>query len=349
MRNTCLLCDRDLEPHPDDATLQVHPVADDCLVRLTDLWGVTVEAPTPRQVLGIDSVDDDDDGFDLSAFKHVDQALAEIFGELGLPRLGGQSSGRGWSSISLFQHCPYAWKRRYIEQAKHFLSIESEGRSVGTVMHVHLALHYASMIVDSPYRDIEPEWMHDRLLRSANPKFVNEGWRLFTAHRLFYQLEQIEPLAIEYDLRDPRTGESCRYDLIAFMPEPVGHRPAGTYAFEHKSAQRFDRATLEGWPNDGEVIGQVALWKKLGLDMRFGPLQGVIVNIVGKQKVPEMHRTIVSPTSWQIEDHLRSLRRWEGLLNLARQYDEFPRARAACVGRYGMCEWFDHCATGGTL
>ncbi len=119
----------------------------------------------------------------------------------------------------------------------------------------------------------------------------------------------------------------------------------GTYIVEHKSAGRFDQATLYGWANDGEVLGEAALYKALGLEKRYGELQGIIVNILGKQpKNPQQHRTIVRPLQWQLDHHLADLDHWENLIQLSISTRRFPRSRSGCVGRYGMCDLFDHCA-----
>jgi len=119
----------------------------------------------------------------------------------------------------------------------------------------------------------------------------------------------------------------------------------GTYVFEHKTAGRFDMDTIDGWANDGEILGEIALWKRLGLDKRFGELRGVVVNIIGKQKEPKFHRTIVAPSSLQLASHLDDLRRWDGLIQLSRSTNNFPHARSNCIGRYGRCDHWDHCVT----
>lgn len=332
-RSTCLLCDAALLPGPSGGT-QVHPVTEDCLVRFTDAWGVAIDEPVdnPQSTQQLD----------ITTYPLVEETLVHIFSTAGVSRLGGVSTGRGWSSFSTFQRCPYAWKRRYIDQIKPALLTESPSLAVGTLIHTFLAVHYTRMA--DPTYPLTPESVYGQLRGVCNPQFVEEGWRVFVAYRLFYSLEQVTTLAVEYDLKDPRTGKSCRYDLIAYFPEAVAGRPPGTYLLEHKSASRFDANTLEGWVNDGEVIGQVALWERLGLHHRFGKLQGVIVNMLGKQKDPQFHRTLVSPESWQIEQHLKDLKRWEGLIQLAISHDSFPRARNGCIGRYGRCDWFDHCA-----
>lgn len=118
----------------------------------------------------------------------------------------------------------------------------------------------------------------------------------------------------------------------------------GTYVVEHKTAGRFDDATLDGWRNDGEVLGQITLWKRLDLDAIFGPLRGVMVNIIGKQKIQQFHRTVVSVQSWQSEQHTEDLRHWQGLKQLMISNGIFPRSRANCIGRYGKCVQWSHCS-----
>lgn len=355
VRDTCILCGSRLSPIENTPGNQTHPAMDTCLVRFTDRFGIAVEAEEINIFEAGEetaAVDDDPDVIDLNRWPRTDLVLQKAFDELDLPRLGGQSSGRGWSSIALFQMCPYAWKLRYMLEAEarkrgtSLIMPEAEGRAIGSLVHTFLALHYSNMVRDMAHHHIPPEQIRDRCLREANPAFVNEAWRIFVGYRLHYKFEEIVPLAVEHDLRDPRTGESCRYDLIAFYPEATLMRPAGTFIIEHKTAKIFDRGTLEGWPNDGEVLGQVYGWRNLKLEHRFGELKGVIVNILGKQvKEQKFHRMLVSPTSWQLDEHGKDLKRWEGLIQLARGSGNFPRARNSCVGKYGLCDHFDHCAT----
>lgn len=332
---TCLLCGVALEALSDER--QRHPETDDCDVRLTDAWGVAIvedgeAAPEPPEPL------------DIKTYPFVDEVLAELFAKAGVPRLGGVSSGRGWSSVSTFQRCPHAWNLKYRQQKKPWILIESPSLAIGSLIHTFLAAHY-QQIIDAAY-PLSPDDIYEVTRRFADPTFVEEAWRVFVAYRLYYQIEVIQPLAVEYDLKDPRTGESCRFDLIAYFPETVADRLAGTWIIEHKSTSRFDGDTLEGWGNDGEVIGQVALWKRLGLDLRFGKLQGVIVNLLGKHKVPQFVRTLVAPESWQIEAHRDDLKKWEALIQLSASTNSFPRARSGCINRYGRCSYFDECLSG---
>lgn len=348
-RNQCLLCKAKLKSLGDGT--QRHPKSEACLVRRTDAWGIALtadeiaqlEAATnePEVVEQLNEIS----GLMLQTYPTVEDAFKTIFEAHGLPRLGGQSSGRGWSSFALWQRCRYAWRKRYLEHTKPKLFTERESLAIGTLIHTFCALHYARMI-DDQYESLSPEEAYKQVLNIATPSYVNEGWRVFQAYRLYYKHEDLQPLAVEYDLKDPRTGESCRFDLIMYAPTDTPSRLAGTYEMEHKSSGRFDIDTLEGWANDGEVLGQCALWKRLGMDHRFGPLRGAIVNILGKQKEPKFHRTTVAPEEWLIRQHLDDLKRHEGHIQLARATNDFPRSRANCIGRWGRCDWWDHCATG---
>jgi hypothetical protein len=346
-----LLCDAELEDFDDGTGRQIHPASDICNVIYTDAFGVSIEIvdePEPEPIRGsmmgmVIEIDGKD--IDLQRWPYVEDVLEDAFQEHGLSRLGGASTGRGWTSYSIFQKCPYAWKRRYIDkQERSLLQTEPSARAIGTLIHAFLALYYTGMM-DSTYAQLSPEILHERLAARANPKLVAEAWRCFRGYVLYYADEGLVPLAVEYDLRDPRTGESCRYDLIAYAPETRGALRQGTYFFEHKSASRFDRAALS-WENDGEVIGQAMLWKRLGLDLRFGKLLAGVVNIIGKQeKDQKFYRQIIAPQSWQIAGHQDDLRRWEAKIQLARATNDFPRARKACIDKYGLCDYYEHCAS----
>lgn len=355
----CLLCQRPLiettVPY-----LLLHEETDECLVRITDKWGVSVddhfeligddiyhrgEAETEE---GLPPAADDDGAIDIVQFYPIEKALPRMFEDLGLERLGGRSTGSGWSSVSAYQKCPYYWMRRYLKPitVENFgIAVEDDRLAIGSLTHTLLAVYYQRMIVgDYP---LTPELVNQRVREwGCNPKIFEESWRLYTGYRLFYKHENIQPLAVEYNIRDPRTNDSCRYDLIAFFPdEKPGFLP-GTYALEHKTAARFDANTLEGWHGDGEVLGQVNSWDRLGLHRRFGPLRGVIVNILGKQKVAEFHRTLVAPTTFTVDQHRNDLCVWNAKINHSKATGDFPRARNNCIRGFMRCDLWNHCNSG---
>ena len=350
---SCLLCDREVSPTT-VPHLFLHEEAQDCLVRVTDNYGISVD--DKFEISGDDifyryeKADEDDERIvEVQQFTTIEDACKLIFRERGLERLGGQSTGSGWSNVGLFQRCRYAWFRRYLQPLKteNFgIVVEMPALAIGTLVHTLLAVYYTKMIV--PGYPLSPEDINQRVRElGCNPELYAEGWRVFCAYRLYYQYDEMQPLAIEYDLCDPRTNHSCRFDLIAYFPkEKPGFLP-GTYNVEHKTSGRFDADTLEGWANDGEILGQVDLWDRLHLDKRFGPLRGVMVNLLGKQKVPLFHRTLVAPSALTIDSHRSDLRNWNAQIQHAKAINDFPRSRNNCINRYGRCGFWDHCVRAG--
>lgn len=243
MRSTCFLCDEPLEAL--EAGVQKHPSSETCLVEYTDGFGVSLdEQAIARLAFDGEPPDEDEEHpepseffseLDIRTFPYVEEVLLKIFAKYGIQRLGGVSTGRGWSAFNTFQRCRYLYKRRYLTPIETINARvdEPEARAVGTVIHSMLAVYYTRMIEES--YPLTPQLLRDEMLSgNANPEIVNEGYRVFNAYGLYYQSEEIMPLAVEYDLKDPRTGESCRFDLIAFFPKNQNDRLAGTYNVEHK-------------------------------------------------------------------------------------------------------------------
>jgi hypothetical protein len=73
-------------------------------------------------------------------------------------------------------------------------------------------------------------------------------------------------------------------------------------------------------------------------------IQGVIVNIVGKQKTPRFHRTPVAVQRWHVRQHAKDLKVWDAFQQICKATNTWPRSRANCITRWGLCEMFDHCA-----
>lgn len=356
-KKRCLLCGAVLRA-TSVSNLWEHPKSEACAVEIADDNGMSVDdryffaedrsiwehdagvAPAPTDLelqMGGEIVSI------KSAFVPGDEATAIIFDNAGVPRLGGASGDRGWSSMSTFQRCPYLWKRRYLMARPVAEGPGPAAREVGSLIHTFLALYY-QQIIDSTY-PLGPDECKDRLLAGfVTPDHVHEAWRLYEAYRAYYLHDDFVPLAVEFHLVDPTTGRSCRYDLICRLDKPKPGLLPGTYIMDHKSTSRFDNATLSQWRNDGELIGQWELYEKLKLEKRFGPLQGLCANLIGKQKDPKFERAWIRPSDALLRDHKRSLAIWSARLDLAKAATDFPRARANCVTRFGLCDQFDHCA-----
>jgi hypothetical protein len=347
---SCILCQRPLSETTSPAIF-MHEEAEDCLVRVADQFGISRDHEFVVDGDDVypkaDESEVDERIIVLPTWKPLEQAMTEIFAGAGLDRLGGRSTGSGWSSVSQFQKCRYAWKRTYLVRSNEGETFMGEilPLAIGILVHTYLALHYQRMLV--PSYPLTPDDVNQRVREmGCNPEVFLEAWRLYSAYRLFYKNEVIVPLAVEANYVDPRTNDSCRYDLVAYFPDEVPGRLPGTYIVEHKTAGRFDQNTLEAWPGDGEILGQINAWERLHLEKRFGSLRGVLVNLIGKQKMPEFHRTIAAPTSFAIEQHRRDLKNTNAEIQVAIASNNWPRSRANCIHRFGRCAHWDHCNLG---
>lgn len=268
----------------------------------------------------------------------LDDVLHAIFREHKVEFLGGTSGERGWSSISTYAKCPYLWAQTVGKKTK----LTTEGIQVGSILHALLAVYYQKMI-DAAY-PLEPIYLYAQLNeRKVNPAYVAEAWRVFQAYLDHYADDVIEPLAVEHFLRDPRSGRTCRIDLIFRVTRDGNLLAPGTYLADHKSMKIFYATSLE-WRNDGTILTQLDLWHALGLNKRFGELRGAVVNILGKQKEPRFERVPVPAVPRVLRDHRRHMPIWVAKLELDRAAGLFPRNRASCITQYGKCSQFDHCA-----
>lgn len=141
------------------------------------------------------------------------------------------------------------------------------------------------------------------------------------------------------------SGRSMMYDLTV----PGVHNFVANGIVTHNTASRFTMDLLQGWHNDGEILGQIMVWKQAKLDKKYGKLRGTIVNIVGKQKKPQFERVIVPAQAWHVREHTQDLQVWALYQQMCRTTGLWPKARNNCVGRYGMCDLFSHCATNDKL
>lgn len=270
--------------------------------------------------------------------RYIDDVFDEIFDAYGMPRLGG-ASGRGWSTYSKFQQCPHFFKLNVIDRRR---GTPAKALTVGSVFHTFMALHYTWMV--DPDLKLDPYTCKDELLqRGADVEGVLEGWRLYEAYADYYVDDYLYPLGVEVWAGDPE-GHTCRYDLIARVDKAQAGIAPGVYNVDHKTASRFDAGTLDGWHNDGEIIGQMMIWKRSGLTKKYGKLMGSIINIVGKQKEPRFHRTIVPIQKWHARQHFKDLQTWDMFMQICQTTGTWPKSRNSCVTRYGLCRYFDYCS-----
>lgn len=280
----------------------------------------------------------------------MDSALWQAAQTLELRFIITGGSGYGWSRYSTLQKCPYKYNLKYRKKVER--GAAPAPLEIGACFHAFMAMYYQrinDLTIGHEQPTPEAGELCDLLLEyNADALRVNEAWRIFEAYAAHYENngDYLHPLAVEVHAADRKSPSTCRYDLIAEVHETRPGILPGIYIVEHKSASRLDRGNQEGWHLDGEIMGQLMLWGPSGMKAKYGPLQGVIVNIVTKTKWPNFHREIVSPPTKHIRRQKKDLKMWRGLETLYDSTNTWPRSLASCWGRYGACEFFDHCRDG---
>lgn len=175
---------------------------------------------------------------------------------------------------------------------------------------------------------------------------VLEAERLFDAHtRHWGKIEDMNPLAVEWFAEDTALGYTCRYDMIARVGDNDPYIPPGLYDVERKSTKWINEEYLEGWVLDGEPLGQIAIWKASGCEKKFGPLTGVVIDVVSKAKVPECRRIVLPADLAAAKTHTRWINYMKGQVALWRATNTYPQYFASCHGRYGRCANWNNCVT----
>ncbi|KKM92263.1 hypothetical protein LCGC14_1220160 [marine sediment metagenome] len=282
----------------------------------------------------------------------MDAALKRAVEELGIDLTLTGGSGHGWSRSSTMQQCPHKYDQKYNKNKGGWENgIPPKALQIGGCFHAFMALYYQREIdIDKGATPdeavVEPGVLCDALLDyGADPVLIGAAWQYFEGYANYYEAQGhdwFKPLAVEYRAKDPNGPDTCRYDLIAEVKDHPVVLP-GTWIVEHKTASRLDKGVTEGWHLDGEIVGQCMIYKKARLAMKFGKLQGVIVNVIVKTKIPQFHREFVTPPMKSTRRQAKDLKVFRATKAIYESVGYWPRSLASCVGRYGFCEFFDAC------
>lgn len=334
----------------------------------------------------IEKLDDGDfemfgvlDDVDPDGTISIDEAVDGIFNQRKWPLLGGPS-GKGWSFFSVAQRCAQLFRKLYDTPAEQLTkALPGAPLQIGALFHVLMALYYGAglgnatvlpdrggLVAESiklPSRrrrfTVPPTAADDliavlkELCNSDRPSprldVVLEAERLYDAHTNFYGAgrEDVTPLGVEVFAAHPQLGYTCRYDMIGAVGEnDLVIKTPGVFIFERKSTKWIDEKYLEGWALDGEILGQLMCWKPSGMEATFGPLAGIIIDVVSKARLPECRRVILPATLPAVGQHERWVRYCNSQIHLWRAMGIYPQSYANCWGRYGRCDQFDNCVLG---
>lgn len=371
----CVLCTATLSP-TESADIWLHAASDMCGVRVSDANGVSADdtyfLADDGQVYLTDAAFEAQQAAEAmvaadpqnqpvfvighgappaeSAWTSSKLAAQRLFESHGLEPLGGMSGARGWSSISMFQRCPHLWNINYGPRGRRNRSQpdkpSGEALEIGDLTHTLLAIYYQRII--TPNYPIEPLAAVEFLkAQSVTPLHIDEAVRLFTAYLNWWDDEHtyMTPLAVEHLVVDPKTGRSCRWDLVIRLDRPYEGLLPGVYLTNHKTTSRDTSTVRTKWRNDGQIIGEWDLYHALHYDRRWGAARGVMVNLLFRNKDIKCDRVWAVPPKEVVRDHQRTTSYWSAQMEVAKTSGYFPRARAACETKFGgLCEEFNNCA-----
>ncbi len=134
-------------------------------------------------------------------------------------------------------------------------------------------------------------------------------------------------------------------DLVFRVEKPHENLLPGVFCVNHKTASDNGMVTREQWKNDGQILGEIDLYERLGYHKKWGQLRGACINLIIKTKSPQYTRSYVYPARGILRDHRKGLKIWSAAMDMAEATGIYPRARAACVTKFrGFCELHEHCA-----
>lgn len=266
----------------------------------------------------------------------------------------------GWHAVSLGMRCD---RLAYYSLVKKLRSkTPSEALDFGVLIHACLEQHYKTGGRDT-YKPILE-------IKDTLPEMALKAETLIDAYVKRYGREEastwdIRGVEAEHEcfIKAGRLGKllyTCRYDLIMALkqpgepPEPYGPINSGCTIVESKTTSALSRDLIESFGFDPQLLSQNFIWRKGGLDKIYGPLNGFIINIMVKTKIPQFERLEI-----KLED--RDVDRFEGILtaNLKRIYSKlkrdsndenlWPLNLSACRQRFGSCQFIDLCSSHGSL
>lgn len=297
----------------------------------------------------------------------VDKVLASVPGLAGGPSEGGFS----WHTL---EPCMQCWQKAYLT---HVLGLtpkqKSHALAFGSVYHACWEVWYTS---GGQRRYDEP---CDALRQAGAPKLAGDVQRLVYTELMKYAQEEatrwdiraIEQNAIYWGEPERINGKlvhipfSCRHDmLIAKRDEgaavsPPGPVPAGIWIVDRKTSSALTYDLTKGYAMDGQFLMNALVFTRSDEVERFGPFQGMIFSVAVKHKEPSAEKsyfrvetTVDEPTIEEFyRDEVRpyAIELYRRLTSAEYRTNPrlWPKNRAACVGRYGCCWFFDICDVGG--
>jgi hypothetical protein len=289
-------------------------------------------------------------------------AAAGLEDEIG--GLGG--SIRGWSALSLPARC---WRLAYYRLISGLRSKRaSDAIDVGILYHACMATHFATGGKDTfkpllAVQDGIPEIAKTvrRMIEARMARCGHEDARL-------WDVRAIEQEVVAYVEGVPTSGKyagqkicapmSSKFDAVIAKREPNGpYAPAGpvssgVWIVDWKTTGRLSRDKISGFGMSPQLMLMVANWKLAGLDAVYGPLNGMIIEVITSTKDVAIERLEIVVEDRDAERFKDYITPWALELESMLAADErddvelWPMNFANCLTPY-TCTYFDLCESHG--
>lgn len=259
-----------------------------------------------------------------------------------------QPSPAGHSAVSTFLACPEQSRLRSLNVVRRVdpsyegIVVELDRLAYGTLIHNLLAFRVARgfremMGLLENFGQLHPQ---DKLRASA----------LMTCYDMTFPLddEPFEYISVEHevatDVGDGQGGpavRTVRYDSVVRMPR---HRTV--FSLENKTSSSRSEQAMQGYRAQFWI--QQALWNSNeALCDKYGPMEGVIANVLVKTKVPEAFRPMpFAASKAQEQEAIRYLRLSDQMRFPVYPDGHYPRMLHQCFSKWGPCRYIDLCHEG---
>jgi hypothetical protein len=268
----------------------------------------------------------------------IHSVIAKYEKAIGLPVKERGPSKFGWSSVGVYQTCPFLFANK--ERVQSYVGPEGFNREVGNVVHWLNELRYGcGKIIELDLHGISEALLH----LGGNKKVIEEGFRVFAGYQAFYGDEPyMRPIAVETELFAASIKKTYRLDLL-FRSEGHPDYEDGVYFMDHKTASAITEQLKRQWDVDGQVLTghHAALYG----DPPITDYRGLIINIIGKQKKEQkFERILCTPDPDRLAMFKSEIEYWDAQIAMSKATGVYPRKRASsCSGKYSMCDLYHEC------
>lgn len=268
----------------------------------------------------------------------VPQSMAEV--------LSGGPSPLGWHSISGYMACPESARLRALGVRRKRTAWEPQNEldalGYGNLIHAALAIrsihgHAACM-----------DWLEQMGRELTEPDYLKASFMLRVYDDTYPEAsERLTVLGVETTIHTDVGGgvlRTVRYDAIAKVGSTEEY-PWEVYSLERKTDSRGGFHAMQAYTPQGAT--QVALWNANPyLVKAYGPMRGVIFDVLVKTQVPRCERIPVEIPKVQQKLALEYLRQSETIRFPAAPDGSWPKFIHTCWGRYRPCEYVPLCWEG---